>query len=134
MWGYPWTTLGVLLASAGFRIASIISDIKHSLLTLVLIAISYPVYFFAVNGGPAHSSGPDIPILKEVKAEYTEKKVCKTPTASPEVGIFGLINGKLLIDRTPPLSESESCADHQTHPGSHSDTWERHVIMRLYLH
>jgi APA family basic amino acid/polyamine antiporter len=49
MWGYPWTSWGVLLASAVFLIASVISDLKHSLFTLGLIAISYPVYFFAVK-------------------------------------------------------------------------------------
>jgi APA family basic amino acid/polyamine antiporter len=49
VWGYPWTTLGVLLASAGFLIASVISDLKHSLFTLGLITISYPVYLFAVK-------------------------------------------------------------------------------------
>ena len=35
VWGYPWTVLGVLVASAGFLIASVVSDIKHSLFTLV---------------------------------------------------------------------------------------------------
>ena len=69
MWGHPWTTLGVLLASIGFLIASVISDIKHSLFTLVLIAISYPVYFFAVKNRAADSSAPGIPILEDVKAE-----------------------------------------------------------------
>ncbi len=49
VWGYPWTTFGVLLASAGFLIASVIGDLKHSLFTLGLITISYPVYFFAVK-------------------------------------------------------------------------------------
>jgi basic amino acid/polyamine antiporter, APA family len=49
VWGYPWTTFGVLLASAGFLIASVISDLKHSLFTVGLITISYPVYFFAVK-------------------------------------------------------------------------------------
>ena len=58
VWGYPWTTLGVLLASAGFLIASVISDIKHSLFTLVLIAISYPVYLLVVKKRAAHSSDP----------------------------------------------------------------------------
>jgi APA family basic amino acid/polyamine antiporter len=48
-WGYPWTTWGVLLASAGFLVASVVSDIKHSLFTLVLIAISYPIYVFTVK-------------------------------------------------------------------------------------
>jgi len=49
VWGYPWTTLGVLLASAGFLIAFIISDIKHCLFTLFLIAINYPIYFLLVK-------------------------------------------------------------------------------------
>jgi APA family basic amino acid/polyamine antiporter len=58
VWGYPWTTLGVLLASAGFLIASVISDIKHSLFTLALIVISYPVYLLAVKKRAANSSDP----------------------------------------------------------------------------
>lgn len=68
-WGYPWTTLGVLLASAGFLIASVISDIKHSLFTLVLIAMSYPIYFFGVKKRTVRNSDPDIPVLKEAEAE-----------------------------------------------------------------
>jgi basic amino acid/polyamine antiporter, APA family len=48
-WGYPWTVLGVLLASAGFLIASVIGDLKHSFFTLVLIAVSYPIYVLAVK-------------------------------------------------------------------------------------
>lgn len=67
-WGYPWSTLGVLLASAGFLIASVISDIKHSLFTLVLIAISYPVYFFAVKERTANPA-LNVPILKEGPSE-----------------------------------------------------------------
>ena len=54
MWGYPWTTLGVLLASLGFLMASVIGDIKHSLFRLVLIAVSYPVYLLAVKKRAAH--------------------------------------------------------------------------------
>ena len=50
--------MGVLLASAGFLIASVISDIKHSLFTLVLVAISYPVYLLAVKKRAAHNSDP----------------------------------------------------------------------------
>jgi APA family basic amino acid/polyamine antiporter len=48
-WGYPWTTWGVLLASAGFLIAAVVGDLKHSLFTLILIALSYPVYWLAVK-------------------------------------------------------------------------------------
>jgi APA family basic amino acid/polyamine antiporter len=71
VWGYPFTTLGVLLASAGFLVASVISDIQHSLFTLVLIAISYPVYFFAVKKRTGHNSEPEIPLLDAAEAEYT---------------------------------------------------------------
>lgn len=48
-WGYPWTTWGVLLASAGFLIAAIVGDLKHSLFTLILIVFSYPVYRFLIE-------------------------------------------------------------------------------------
>jgi APA family basic amino acid/polyamine antiporter len=61
-WGYPWTTLGVTLASAGFLIASVISDLKHSLFSLVFVAFSYPVYFLAVKQRAAENSGPDMSI------------------------------------------------------------------------
>src|SRR5882762_3789690 len=43
-WGYPWTNLGVLLASAAFLIATIVGDLKDALFTLILISLSYPVY------------------------------------------------------------------------------------------
>jgi basic amino acid/polyamine antiporter, APA family len=49
VWGYPWTVLGVLLASAGFLVASVIGDLKHSFFTLLLIAVSYPIYALAVK-------------------------------------------------------------------------------------
>jgi APA family basic amino acid/polyamine antiporter len=45
LWGYPWTNWGVVLASAAFLVASIVSDLKDALFTLILIALSYPVYF-----------------------------------------------------------------------------------------
>jgi basic amino acid/polyamine antiporter, APA family len=45
-WGYPWTNLGVLLASAAFLVATIVGDLKDALFTLILISLSYPVYFF----------------------------------------------------------------------------------------
>jgi APA family basic amino acid/polyamine antiporter len=49
VWGYPWTTLGVLLLSVGFLIGSVIGDVRDSLFTLVLVALSYPIYLFAVK-------------------------------------------------------------------------------------
>ena len=48
MWGYPWTNLGVFLASATFLVLTVVADPKDAFFTLVMIAISYPVYFFAV--------------------------------------------------------------------------------------
>ena len=71
VWGYPFTTLGVLLASAGFLLASVISDIKHSLFTLVLITVSYPVYVLAIKKRAGHNSGADISVPKAAEAEYT---------------------------------------------------------------
>jgi APA family basic amino acid/polyamine antiporter len=38
-WWYPWTTLLVLLASAGFLLGSVIGDLKHSLFTAILILL-----------------------------------------------------------------------------------------------
>lgn len=61
VWGYPWTNLAVLLASAAFLVASIAADLKDALFTLVLIALSYPIYFFAVvKNGRLRQMPPDI--------------------------------------------------------------------------
>jgi APA family basic amino acid/polyamine antiporter len=48
LWGYPWTNLAVLLASAAFLIATIVGDLKDALFTLGLVAISCPVYYFLI--------------------------------------------------------------------------------------
>jgi APA family basic amino acid/polyamine antiporter len=48
-WGYPWTNLAVLLASAAFLIATVAGDLKDALFALILIAMSYPVYRLAVK-------------------------------------------------------------------------------------
>lgn len=45
VWGYPWSNLAVLLASAAFLIAAIVADLKDALFTLVLIALACPIYF-----------------------------------------------------------------------------------------
>jgi basic amino acid/polyamine antiporter, APA family len=52
MWGYPWTNGGVLLASAAFLVASIVGDLKNALFTLILIALSYPIYHLLVKKNP----------------------------------------------------------------------------------
>jgi APA family basic amino acid/polyamine antiporter len=43
-WGYPWTTILALLGSLGFLIEAVREDRANSLLTLVALALSYPVY------------------------------------------------------------------------------------------
>jgi APA family basic amino acid/polyamine antiporter len=48
LWGYPWTNLGVLVASAAFLVATIVGDLKDALFTLVLIGLSYPIYRLVV--------------------------------------------------------------------------------------
>jgi len=40
-WWYPWSTILVLLASTVFLLGSVISDLKHSLFTAILILLSY---------------------------------------------------------------------------------------------
>jgi APA family basic amino acid/polyamine antiporter len=40
-WWYPWSTMLVLSASAGFLLGSVIGDPKHSLFTAILILLSY---------------------------------------------------------------------------------------------
>ena len=43
-WGYPWTTLIVLLGSIAFLAGAVISDKQNSLWALAILAISYPLY------------------------------------------------------------------------------------------
>ena len=58
-WGYPWTNLGVLLASAAFLVATIVGDLKDALFTLILISLSYPVYFFLAKSKLLRTSTSD---------------------------------------------------------------------------
>jgi APA family basic amino acid/polyamine antiporter len=44
-WGYPWTTLIVLLGSTLFLVGQVISDTRNSLFAIALIAISYPIFY-----------------------------------------------------------------------------------------
>jgi APA family basic amino acid/polyamine antiporter len=48
-WWYPWSTVLVLLASAGFLLGSVIGDLKHSLFTALLILLSYVVSIAVVR-------------------------------------------------------------------------------------
>jgi APA family basic amino acid/polyamine antiporter len=43
-WGYPWTTALALLGSIGFLIEAVREDRANSVLTLIALACSYPVY------------------------------------------------------------------------------------------
>ena len=49
VWFYPWTPLAVLVVSAVLFVLFAIEDLGHSLVTLLLIALSYPVYVVAVK-------------------------------------------------------------------------------------
>jgi basic amino acid/polyamine antiporter, APA family len=64
VWCYPWTNWGVLLASAAFLVASVVADLKDALFTLVLIALSYPIYLLVVvrNGRSPKQVPPEIQI------------------------------------------------------------------------
>jgi APA family basic amino acid/polyamine antiporter len=48
-WWYPWSTVIVLLASAGFLLGSVIGDLKHSLFTAILILLSCVVSIMIVR-------------------------------------------------------------------------------------
>lgn len=43
-WGYPWTTGIVLLGSIAFLVGAVISDQRHSLFALAILAVSVPIY------------------------------------------------------------------------------------------
>jgi APA family basic amino acid/polyamine antiporter len=44
VWGYPWTTLAVLIASLAFLGGMVASAPRISLLALIVLAASYPVH------------------------------------------------------------------------------------------
>jgi APA family basic amino acid/polyamine antiporter len=43
-WGYPWTTGIALLAYVTFLIGAVLSDVRNSIYSLLLLAFSYPVF------------------------------------------------------------------------------------------
>jgi hypothetical protein len=58
------------------------------------------------------------------------EKTCVNPPTQrqkeePHVGIFWLVEGKLLIDSTP-LSQAEPYGEHLTHARSHIGAWEQY--------
>src|SRR2546421_11342356 len=52
VWGYPWTTLIVLIGSIAFLAGAVAGDTRNSLWALGLLAISYPVYLLLKVLGP----------------------------------------------------------------------------------
>jgi basic amino acid/polyamine antiporter, APA family len=70
-WCYPWSTLAVLLASGAFLAGSVIGDLKHSLFTLILIVLSYPLYVLAVRRKLPRET-TDTNILPEAEPQQAE--------------------------------------------------------------
>ena len=56
---------------------------------------------------------------------YCEWNMKKESKPESHVGIFWLVNGRLLFDSTP-LSKAERYGDHLTHPPSHIDVWTQY--------
>lgn len=57
-WGYPWTTALALLGSIAFLIGAIASDAANSLIALVALAASYPVFRLISGGRPSSRLQP----------------------------------------------------------------------------
>jgi basic amino acid/polyamine antiporter, APA family len=51
VWGYPWTTIIVIVGSIAFLGGAVAGDTKNSLWALVLLAVSWPVYFVVKRVG-----------------------------------------------------------------------------------
>jgi basic amino acid/polyamine antiporter, APA family len=43
-WGHPWTTGLVLVFSGAFLVANVFADTRNSIYSLLLVALSWPVY------------------------------------------------------------------------------------------
>ena len=43
-WGYPWTTVLVLVGSAAFLVGAVLGDTRQSLVAIALVAASWPVF------------------------------------------------------------------------------------------
>jgi APA family basic amino acid/polyamine antiporter len=44
-WGYPWTTIVALVASVAFVIGVVVADTRNSLLSLIVLGVSYPLFW-----------------------------------------------------------------------------------------
>jgi len=55
VWFYPWTPLALLVVSGVFFVLFVIADPRHSLVTVLLIGLSYPVYVLVKRRTQRHS-------------------------------------------------------------------------------
>jgi APA family basic amino acid/polyamine antiporter len=62
-WAYPFGNLAVLVASAAFLVSSVIADFKDALFTLVLVALTVPLYLLITrsNQAEANSISNEVP-------------------------------------------------------------------------
>jgi APA family basic amino acid/polyamine antiporter len=51
VWGYPWTTIIVIIGSIAFLAGAVAGDTKNSLWALALLSISAPVYLIVKRLG-----------------------------------------------------------------------------------
>jgi APA family basic amino acid/polyamine antiporter len=58
-WGYPWTTGFALFGSAAFLVGQVAGDTRNSLLSLLLLALSYPVFRAVRRAGDGNSGADD---------------------------------------------------------------------------
>jgi hypothetical protein len=63
--------------------------------------------------------------------EYAVQDPCATSPAGPQVGIFYVVDGALVLDCTPVV-KAEAYGDFQTHPTGHVDWWPA-LVRRLRL-
>jgi APA family basic amino acid/polyamine antiporter len=56
-WGYPWTTALALIGSVAFLVGAIAGDTRNSVLAVLLLAASYPVYYVMTMRRSAGTGG-----------------------------------------------------------------------------
>src|SRR5215469_1847625 len=61
-WWYPWSTLCALVVSLGFLFGAVIGDLRHSLFTVVLVALSYLASRVIVHASGEAASSIEQPV------------------------------------------------------------------------
>ena len=51
LWGYPWSNVGIFLASVAFLVAAVVADLKDALFTLIFVALTGPIYLLFIRKG-----------------------------------------------------------------------------------